>query len=277
MKLILKIGILIIIASCEPNEKQIASEIEVLHQITSKENQDSIIKQHLENGAWKEGLYSREWQEEIDKGLAKDSTIAYLWQQKAMPLFKQGKYELGMIYLDKAVQFDKNNQWQEYRAFMKCIFSKTYKEAIEDFEDCKLKNGNSLVMDHSYNFYIALSKIQLNEFAKAEELLEVEVSNQLQNQGEELVHHLDLFYLGISRYEQKKYEEAIMVFDRALQKYPQFSEALYYKSNCEGKLGNLDKAKKLLVEATNFGKQGFSINEDNSMYERYPYQIRWGH
>ncbi|MGB0884032.1 MAG: hypothetical protein ACPGTG_04885, partial [Flavobacteriales bacterium] len=175
MKLILKIGILIIIASCEPNEKQIASEIEVLHQITSKENQDSIIKQHLENGAWKEGLYSREWQEEIDKGLAKDSTIAYLWQQKAMPLFKQGKYELGMIYLDKAVQFDKNNQWQEYRAFMKCIFSKTYKEAIEDFEDCKLKNGNSLVMDHSYNFYIALSKIQLNEFAKAEELLEVEV------------------------------------------------------------------------------------------------------
>jgi hypothetical protein len=76
-------------------------------------------------------LYSKEWQEEINKGLVKDSTITYLWQQKAMPLFKQAKYELGMTYLDKAVKFDRNNEWQEYRGFMKCIFSKRCKEQEE--------------------------------------------------------------------------------------------------------------------------------------------------
>ena len=276
MKLILRIGLLILITiSCKQNEKKKEPESEVNLQFSTKEQQDSIIKEHLENGAWKKGMYSKEWQDEIDKGLSKDSTIAYLWQQKAMPLFKQGKYELGMYYLDKAVKFDQNNEWQAYRAFMKCIFSKKHKDAIADFEECKKKNGNSYVMDHSYNFYIALSKIQLNEFSQAEELLEEEVNQQLKNRGEGWVHHLDLFYLGISRYEQAKYEKAIAAFDRALQKYPQFSEVLYYKAECEERLGNKEVAKKLIEKAKIYGKQGYTINEDSSIYERYPYQVRW--
>ena len=81
----------------------------------------------MKNGAWKYTLGSYEWQTEIDKGLAKDSTIAYLWQQKAMPYFKARKYEVGMTFLDKAVQYNPE-RWQPYRGFMKCIFSKSYKE-----------------------------------------------------------------------------------------------------------------------------------------------------
>lgn len=92
-------------------------------------------------------------------------------------------------------------------------------------------------MDHSYNFYIALSKIQLNEFPEAEALLEKEVDQQFQNQGEEWVHHLDLFYLGISRYEQGKYEDAIKAFDRALQKDSQFSDAYILQSQLRRKIG----------------------------------------
>ncbi len=278
MKIFFKIGILVlVVVSCKQKEteKSVDSESEINYQITSKEQQDSIIKEHLINGAFKMSLYSRERQEEIDKGLAKDSTIARLWQQKAMPLFKQGKYELGMSYIDKAVKFDKTNHWQEYRAFIKCIFAKTYKDAIKDFEDCKKKNGNGYVMDHSYNFYIALSKIQLNEFSQAEKILEEETNQQLKNQGEDMIHHLDLFYLGISRYEQGKYAEAITAFERALEKYPQFSEVLYYKAYCEAKLGNKEEAKGLIEEAKNYGEQGYTINEDNAIYERYPYQVRW--
>ena len=88
--------------------------------------------------------------------MKKDSTIAYLWQQKAMPLFKARKYEAGMIFLDKAVLYDEA-EYLDYRAFIKCIFAKTYREAIIDFEKCKEKVGNSYVMDHTYDFHIALS------------------------------------------------------------------------------------------------------------------------
>lgn len=142
MKLILKIGVLILLTiSCKQSKDGKNLENQVNHLITSIEEQDSIIEEHLENGAWKKGLYSTEWQEEIDKGLAKDSTIAYLWQQKAMPLFKQGKYELGMKYLDKAVKFDRNNEWLEYRAFMKCIFSKHIKRRLKTLKSVKRKRG----------------------------------------------------------------------------------------------------------------------------------------
>ena len=40
-----------------------------------------------------------EWQNCLDEGLKKDSTVAYLWQQKAMPYFKLRKCEIGMPYV----------------------------------------------------------------------------------------------------------------------------------------------------------------------------------
>lgn len=239
-----------------------------------EEKQEEIINEHLKNGAWKYGLFSREWQEEIDKGLKKDSTIAYLWQQKAMPLFKQSKYEAGMEYIDKAVEYDRE-RWQDYRAFIKCIFAKTYRDAITDFQDYKENFGYGFVMDHSYDFYIGLSYLQLNQFEKAEEIFQKDYEYQLSENGEDWLHHLDLFYYGISKYEQKKYDEAIIIFDKALKHYPNFSEAQVFKAYCLMKIGEIEKADELQKLAEINGKNGYTINEDNSIYEKYPYQFKW--
>lgn len=270
----LLIIVVVLWSGCASDVEQNKNPFPDLKIAPNKALQDSIIKEHLENGARKKSLYSQEWQKEIDKGLAKDSTIAYLWQHKAMPLFKQGKYEIGMQYVDKAVKYNRS-RWQDYRAFIKCIFAKTYKEAIIDFEDCKKRFGNSYVMDHSYNFYIGLSKLQLNQFSEAEQILENDIKDQVSKQGEDWVHHLDLFYLGIAKYELAKNEEAIAAFDKAIKAYEEFSDAIYYKAICLGKLGEREEAIALLDLATKYGKDGYTINEDNVIYERYPYQVRW--
>lgn len=253
-------------AACE-SKAQVIEEVE-------QQSQDSIISEHLKNGAWKHSYYSREWQEEIDEGLQKDSTIAYLWQQKAMPLFKQGKYELGMRYIDMAVKYDRRS-YQEYRAFIKCIFAKRYEEAIADFEDCKMRFGYSYVQDHSYDFYIALSKIQLNEFTEAKGILERDIKLLEETAGSSVIHHLDVFYLGICCYELGDYDKAREVFDWAIELYSQFSDAQYYKALCLQRLGEQEAAKELYRIAQSNGKQGYTINEDNAIYERYPYQVRW--
>lgn len=238
------------------------------------EKQGEIINEHLKNGAWKYELYSREWQEEIDKGLKKDSTIAYLWQQKAMPMFKQRKYEVGMEFIDNAVKYDRQ-RWQDYRAFIKCIFAKTYREAIADFQDCKKRFGNSYVMDHTYDFYIGLSYLQLNEFEKAEQIFQKDYEYQLKEKGEGWLHHLDLFYFGISKYEQKDYLGAIKIFDKALKIYPDFSEVQIFKADCLRKIGKIKQAKELQKLGEVNGRKGNTINEDSVIYELYPYQIRW--
>ena len=265
-----------VIYSCGQKDKsaKTLAENKLTELTVDKEKQEEIINEHLKNGAWKHELYSREWQEEIDKGLAKDSTIAYLWQQKAVPMFKQGKHEVGMNYIDNAVKYDRQ-RWQDYRAFIKCIFAKTYRDAIADFQDCKQRFGYSYVMDHSYDFYIGLSYLQLNEFEKAEQIFKQDYEYQLKDKGKDWLHHLDLFYYGISKYEQKDYLGAIDIFDKALEIYPNFSELQIFKADCLRKIGKNKEANELQKIGEINGRNGNTINEDNVIYERYPYQIRW--
>ena len=237
--------------------------------------QEKIIDEYLINCAQKYNytINMKEWQDCLDEGLKKDSTIAYLWQQKAMPYFKARKYEVGMPFLDKAVQYDAE-RWQPYRGFIKCIFSKSYKDAIADLEDCKKKFGNGYVMDHSYGFYIAISYLQLNEFEKAENYLKNYVDEMFQKrQG--LEHPTALFYLGIAKYELGKYDDAITEFDKALKNFPNFPDAKFYKAICLLKQDKKEECQKLIDESKADYKLGYRLNEDNTIYEKYPYQVKW--
>ena len=235
--------------------------------------QQKIIEEFADNCAHKNPVFSHEWQQCLDSGLKQDSTVAYLWQQKAMPLFKHRKYELGMAYIDKAVRYDRN-RWQEYRAFIKCIFAKTYKDALVDFEDCKKRYGNRYVMDHTYDFYIGLCHLQLNNYPAAENCF-LEYVNDMLKKGEDWVHPTALFYYGIAVYEQQRYAEAITIFDRALKNYEQFSDVKYYKAMCYYNTADADNAVLWYKQSREDYKKGFTINEDNTAYETYPYQITW--
>lgn len=236
-----------------------------------KEKQEAIIEEFATNCAHKYSYNLPEWQECLNRGLEKDSTIAYLWQQKAMPLFKARKYEAGMGFIDKAVRYDAK-RYLDYRAFIKCIFAKTYREAIVDFEKCIALYGNNYVMDHTYQFHIALSYLQLNEFKKAEEIFKRDTDDQARKFGE--AHYFDLFYYGISLYEQKKWEEAIVAFDQSLAQYPEFSDVKHYKAICLARQGKSDASKALFEEAKKDLAAGYTINEDQIFYETYPYQIK---
>ena len=181
MKKLVVLLIMIAATACnQPKKKELAIADPAPHITEEKKaQQEEIIKEYLYDCAGKYPLYSQERQRCLDAGLEKDPTIAYLWQQKAMPLFKQGKYEAGMEYIDKAVEIDPQ-RWQPYRAVIKVIFAKTYKAGITDFQDLLEKYGNAYVMDHTYKFHIGLSYLQLNEFEKAEAIFEEDLREQVE-------------------------------------------------------------------------------------------------
>ena len=239
-----------------------------------KERQEALIEKYVTNCAktFSYRYQTPEWQDCLDRGLKKDSTVAYFWQQKAMPYFKARKYEIGMAYLDKAVLYDPE-RWLSYRAFIKCIFSKQYKEALTDFEKCVEMEGNSYEMDHTYNFHIALCHLQLNHFETAEQIFNKDIIEQEKEWGE--AHFLDIFYYGLSIYEQGKWKDAIVQFDKALKQYPTFSDIKYYKAFALKRLGKMSEFKTLLHEAKQDAENGNTFNEANSVYEPYPYQIVW--
>lgn len=245
-------------------------------QVSTNKVHDEIVEEFLINCAQKYhyGFEMSEWQACLDQGLKKDSTVSRLWQEKAMPYFKCKKYEVGMQYLDKAVFYDKQ-EWLPYRGFIKCIFAKTYKEAIIDLEECIKLYGNGYRMDHPYSFYIGICYLQLNEYEKAEKLFDDYVADIYKNR-QNLEHPTAYFYQGIAKYELKKWDEAIAIFDKALKIYPEFSDAKYYKAICLFKLGkSKEEVNALIGSAKEDAAKGFSINEDNTIYETYPYQKKF--
>jgi tetratricopeptide (TPR) repeat protein len=219
-------------------------------------------------------LFSQRRQLYLDSALQIKPQNARLWQQKAMPLFKQKKYELGMSYIDMAVQYDdKTHHFLEYRAFIKCIFQKSYREALKDFDLVIQKKGNSYVMDHTYEFYKGLCYLQLNKLDSAEYFITKCINEEKAAKGEDWIHYLHLFYKGVIEFEKEDYISSIQTLDECLKKYPQLPDALYYKANCLYRQQNLRGALELLIQAKEFMKQGYHINEDNAIYEPYPYQV----
>lgn len=237
-------------------------------------NQDEILNTYLKNGAWKHHYTTKEWDEWINKGLKQDSTIAYLWQQRAMPLWKQKKYQLAISYFDKAVALDRK-KWLSRLGFLKCIFAKDYNAALKDLTTYKQEFGSTYEQDHSLEFYIGLCYLQLNHYDKALVNLQESVNYEIDQHGENWVHYLDRFYLAIAFYELGEYKKAILEFDKVLKEYPNFSDAKYYKSISLNYLNKKEEAKLLMAEGKLNFKNGNTFNEDSSLYEDYPYQLTW--
>jgi len=232
---------------------------------------DSILFNRYLEGFKHTHIYSQEHQRYLDSLLTIKPTYAWYWQQKAMPLFKQKKYEIGMVYLDSAVKYNVD-RYIDYRAFIKCIFQKSYTAAILDFEASKKIKGYNFVMDHSYDFYMGLCYLQMDQFDRADSLMQSSISWGERNFGEG--HYLEYFYLGIVKMEMKHDSLAIALFDKSLKMYPQFPDAQLYKSVCLDKQGQVVEAKALMTKALKDLNDGYINNEDNSFYEEYPYQKR---
>jgi tetratricopeptide (TPR) repeat protein len=225
------------------------------------------------DSSWHYRLGSATHQCYIDSALAIIPTNAWYWQQKSMPLYKSGRYELGKPYLDSAVKYNPEH-WLEYKAFMECIYSKSYRESLRDFVLARRIYGNRVVMDHPYDFYIGLCYLQLNQLDSSEKYISSCIENDVASLGEKWIHPNHLFYMGIIYYERELYAQAIVYLNRSLISYPNFSDAQYFVSVCESLLGNKKEALRLMQAAQSNFNLGFTFNEDNSMYVDYPYQIR---
>ncbi len=233
---------------------------------------DSIQEHYLQNGAWHYSIFSQQYEDELDSALRLDPTDAYLWQQRGMPYFKQMKYEVGMPYIDSAVKYDAD-QWLDYRAFLECIFQKSYRAALRDFEDARRMHPGAGVMDHKYSFYEGICYLQLCDYDSAERCFSICIDHDRSLAGH-WEHYMHDFYLGVTLYEEHQYDSAIRVFDLALMTYPHFSDAKYYKAESLSALHQEDSVLPMLYEARDDLRNGFTINEDNAIYEQYPYQIR---
>lgn len=234
---------------------------------------DSMRVARYEDSAWASPLFSTRRQRWLDSALAITPTRGFYWQQKAMPLYKQKKYELGAPYLDSAVKYDKDGRYLEYRGFMRATFSRNYQLALKDFYQARARYGNAGVMDHPYNFWIGVCHLQLEQLDSAKHYFRWCIDRKRKNGGDKAAHYLHWFYLGVTHYSMGNYDSAIYSLDRSLDQYPKFSDAKYYKALALEQKGDKKKAYALLQQAQADLREGYTMNEDNVFYETYPYQL----
>jgi tetratricopeptide (TPR) repeat protein len=235
--------------------------------------EDSVFKHYMREGAWRSPLFSRERERHIDSALAILPQNAYLWQQRSMPLIKQNKYEAAAPFLDSAAKYNPA-EYVPYRAFSKCIFSKEYRAAIADFDLARSINGNFGVMDHPYDFFTGLCYLQLNQFDSAEHYVRKCIDHSIAQNGENWVHYVHWFYLGVIRFEQEDYKGAITYLDKSLKEFPDFCDAEYYKATALARMKDYQQALPIIRKAKQDFDKGYTMNEDNVYYETYPYQVK---
>jgi tetratricopeptide (TPR) repeat protein len=238
----------------------------------NKHYQDSLIARYIDHGAQNFSYNDPRWTLCCDSLIAICPNIAVAYQQKAVPLIKDGKYEEAFALENKAATLDPR-QWIAYRGFLKCIFTKDYEGAILDFQEAGRINSNGREMDHTYPFFEGLSNLELGKYAQAEASFKQDMQLQKGADGKGAVHYNTLFYLGVLYFERKEYVLARQYLEQCLQQYAKHPDANYYLALICRAQGNKEQAARYLATASTAFAAGYRLNEDNIYYANYPRQV----
>jgi tetratricopeptide (TPR) repeat protein len=238
----------------------------------SKRYQDSLVTKYIENGAHRYSYNDPRWAQCCDSLLAVCPNVAYAYQQKAVPLIKDGKYAEAFALENRAAELDPP-KWLAYRGFLKCIFTKDYEGAILDFQQVARLKPGSREMDHTYPFFEGLCNLELGNFQRAEANFKEDIRQQKGPDDRQPVHFNTLFYTGVLYLELKNYAQAKGYLTQCLQAYPQHPEANYYLGLTYQAQGQKEAAQRYLLAAQKALASGYRLNEDNIYYANYPRQI----
>jgi tetratricopeptide (TPR) repeat protein len=195
-----------------------------------------------------------------------------VYQMKAMPFIKKGRAAEAYFWLDKAVALNPAEHL-DYRAFLKCIFTKDYAGALDDFIEAeKLRPGGGL-MDHSYRFYIALCHIGLGNISTARSMLD-EIAKEQETRFKN-AHFNTYFYQGLAHYlAGDGVVRAEQAFSRCLAIHPHHPDAHFYMGRVLlAQEGRKEKALSHFQECISAIKEGYTNSEDQEPYVRYPYEV----
>ena len=238
---------------------------------SSQHVQDSLVDKYLEKGAYRYETNGLKRQLYYDSLIAICPNIAKVYRQRAIPYIKSGDYGKAFQLEDKAVELDPKS-WLDYRAFLKCIFSKDYEGAIIDFDEAEKLSPNNFVMDHSYWFYKGLCYLELKQYDQSKKCLLQDVWLQTKGDTTRTAHYNSYLYLGILHLEMKQFAEAEFYLKKTLKQFSKLPDANFYLAMTY-KAVNKEEYRKFLGAAHAAVLSGFKQNEDNEFYAYYPYQI----
>lgn len=233
---------------------------------------DSLVARYIEQGAEKISYNDPRWSQYCDSLIAVCPNIAIDYQHKAVPLVKDGNWEKAFALEDQAVALDPQ-VWLPYRGFLKVIKTKDYAGGLADFQLAGRRSPNGREMDHTYPFFEGLCYLKMGDYARAEQALQRDRALQKSSIAEADIHFNSLFYAGVLYWKMGRYALAGQYLRRCLHQYAQHPDANYYLGLTYRAQRREAAGRTRLQFALQCLAKGYQLNEDNTIYENYPYQI----
>lgn len=175
-------------------------------------------------------------QEGFDRAIELCPDFSNAYMEKAVPYLKNGDFATWKILIDKAVALDPKRHLG-YRGWCKFQFLRDYKGAVLDLEELKKYDpedlGRSQNGDYNLDVVKAMSYSALGQKEKASGIIERLLATRGYVKG-----MFDHYQLGVTYFEQGKYDKALENFEKQSKEYD-FAENIYFKSKVS-KIRNKD-------------------------------------
>jgi tetratricopeptide (TPR) repeat protein len=175
-------------------------------------------------------------QEGFDRAIELCPDFSNAYMEKAVPYLKNGDFATWKILIDKAVALDPKRHLG-YRGWCKFQFLRDYKGAVLDLEELTKYDpedlGRSQNGDYNLDVVKAMSYSALGQKEKASGIIERLLTTRGYVKG-----MFDHYQLGVTYFEQGKYDKALENFEKQSKEYD-FAENIYFKSKVS-KIRNKD-------------------------------------
>ncbi len=178
-----------------------------------------------------------------------DPLNSEIYFEQSVPFNKRGYHEKGFEILDKAVEYNPR-VYLGYRGYMKLRFLRDFRGAIKDFDtlDKMTPNVIDTPWGEDIDFVRGEAYYGLGEYQKAIK----HFNKSIENQGEDWAEIQSYVYLGICESKLKKFDKAIISYNRAINQSKYVCEAHLGLAKVYNEIGETEKAKEHILKAEKY-------------------------
>lgn len=225
-----------------------------------KEFSEEVKKQYSPQLRAGRGYYyqgSEPEQFQLKEAFLMDSTDADLWREFGTARVKRGIADEMEYFYAGAVK-RKPEKWAGFRGYLYLYFYRDYKRAIADFHLGDEANGQ---IDYSqgqrHDYMRGICYYGLKDYEQALTELNSYIDDITESEGADWVDVYALLYKGLALAKLRRFEDALVTFDKAEKLYPNLSDLFFHRARIACVRKDYSHALDLLAQAKAHHEEGY--------------------
>jgi tetratricopeptide (TPR) repeat protein len=183
---------------------------------------------------------------------------AKIFHARSVQNTKNGNYDIAIEALNKSYEMNPNEAGAYY-GWVLLYYYHDYNKAIQilNVYDDSTPSFSDWPMGECIHYLKGLAYKELGKYDMSLKEFNISIKNTINKHSEDWIDYQVFVNKGLALYHMNRYDDAIVVFDKAINNYNKCSEAFYYKGLSEIKLGNEEIGCEQLQKANSLINSGY--------------------